>query len=225
METTETITPELLKLMLRDEAICWLCNKTVTRQQASRDHVIPKSLGGPNHIGNYKLAHRDCNSSRGNDHYLPSRNEVVNILREVQRGLCGKCNHKKPLSRVVLRQASKKRNVLKLLCATCGANQGQAKFPTFSKRIKLKKIRVNEKRVPMDMSVIDRILALQTEEGDYARFHDITGALHSGEVLKVEDLDDVIEITLSDDEDGDAIAYQVKPEQTVELLGYVAMAV
>jgi 5-methylcytosine-specific restriction endonuclease McrA len=30
------------------------------------DHLIPKSLGGGDHINNLKLAHRSCNMRRGN---------------------------------------------------------------------------------------------------------------------------------------------------------------
>lgn len=219
------IHPELLSLFIRDESICWLCNKTVTREQASRDHVIPKSLGGPNRMENYKLAHKDCNSSRGNNEALPSRNEVMAILNDVQKGICPKCHNKKPLVTVIIRMCSKKRSILKAVCISCGSNEKKAKGFGLNKRIKLKKIHVNEKRVPMDMSVIDRILALQVEEQDYARFHDINGALHSGVVLSVNDMGDVIEITLSDDEDGDALTYMVRAEQTVELLGYAAIAV
>lgn len=48
----------------RDEAMCHLCDEAVERPQASIDHVVPASLGGPHTRANVKLAHRSCNSSR-----------------------------------------------------------------------------------------------------------------------------------------------------------------
>jgi 5-methylcytosine-specific restriction endonuclease McrA len=54
----------------RDDAICHLCDKFVPREQASRDHLRPRSLGGKLDFENIKLAHTDCNSRRGS---LPVR--------------------------------------------------------------------------------------------------------------------------------------------------------
>lgn len=46
--------------------ICWICRKHVSRDQASRDHILPESLGGSSNKENIALAHKDCNSKRGN---------------------------------------------------------------------------------------------------------------------------------------------------------------
>jgi hypothetical protein len=221
----QQIHPELLSLFIRDESICWLCNKPVTREQASRDHVIPKSLGGPNHLENYKLAHKDCNSYRGNSEVLPSREEVVAILTKIQGGICFKCQSKKVLTCVIIRNRSVKSRVLRIVCHSCGTNEKKARGFGLNQQIQLKKIRVNEKKVPMEMSVIDTILALQLEENDYARFHDINGALRSGNVLLVDDMGDEIDVTMHDDELDESVIYTVRATQTVELLGYAAMAV
>ncbi len=52
---------------------CWLCGgemapwgRRATPKTASIDHVIPRSLGGGSCIRNKRLAHRSCNSARGN---------------------------------------------------------------------------------------------------------------------------------------------------------------
>lgn len=50
----------------RDGRICHLCSKPVDRQQATMDHVIPVSKGGPHTRANVKLAHRGCNTRKGN---------------------------------------------------------------------------------------------------------------------------------------------------------------
>lgn len=46
--------------------ICWICRKFCPRDQASRDHIKPKSLGGTYEKENMALAHKICNSKRGN---------------------------------------------------------------------------------------------------------------------------------------------------------------
>lgn len=48
----------------RDGGVCHLCRKTVARSDASVDHLIPVSLGGPHTRANVGLAHRSCNSSK-----------------------------------------------------------------------------------------------------------------------------------------------------------------
>lgn len=60
-------------LRRRDGDDCWLCRQpidfTITDPQSpwrwSRDHFIPRSLGGPDTTENMRLAHRWCNSHRG----------------------------------------------------------------------------------------------------------------------------------------------------------------
>ena len=46
--------------------VCWICRQFVPRDQASRDHLLPKSLGGTYEKANMALAHKVCNSKRGN---------------------------------------------------------------------------------------------------------------------------------------------------------------
>jgi 5-methylcytosine-specific restriction endonuclease McrA len=53
-------------LYKRDKGICQLCLKRCTREDASRDHVIPISEGGEHSYKNCVLAHLRCNSSKGN---------------------------------------------------------------------------------------------------------------------------------------------------------------
>lgn len=49
----------------RDKARCWICRHAVRKDEASRDHVTPKSAGGYNKGRNYRLAHARCNTARG----------------------------------------------------------------------------------------------------------------------------------------------------------------
>lgn len=56
----------------RDCWICWLCEKPVRPDatglfKPTRDHVIPRSLGGSNGLANLRLAHMRCNSIRSSD--------------------------------------------------------------------------------------------------------------------------------------------------------------
>jgi 5-methylcytosine-specific restriction endonuclease McrA len=50
----------------RDGGVCHLCLKAVPRVDATMDHVIPVTKGGPHTRANVKLAHRSCNTRKGN---------------------------------------------------------------------------------------------------------------------------------------------------------------
>lgn len=66
-QTTEQIKKVSLDLLYRRyRGICWICRKFCARDKASRDHIVPESLGGTSDISNLALAHKLCNSKRGN---------------------------------------------------------------------------------------------------------------------------------------------------------------
>lgn len=56
----------LSTIYLRDNKTCWLCYCYVDEDSASLDHVLPRSMGGSNAQVNLRLAHKWCNSVRGN---------------------------------------------------------------------------------------------------------------------------------------------------------------
>ncbi len=73
-QTEETKTITLQKLYERDSGICWICGKPCdinvhynSNNYPSVDHLIPISKGGKDEWSNIRLAHRGCNSRRGND--------------------------------------------------------------------------------------------------------------------------------------------------------------
>ena len=45
---------------------CSLCGKQLSLDEATVDHIIPKSLGGTNIPENLQLAHKACNKAKGN---------------------------------------------------------------------------------------------------------------------------------------------------------------
>jgi hypothetical protein len=53
------------ELGARDGWRCHICTRSVTREQASADHLVPFSDGGDGSALNIRLAHRVCNSRRG----------------------------------------------------------------------------------------------------------------------------------------------------------------
>jgi len=58
---------EYRNFLFQRDPNCKLCLQSISnRKEASIDHIIPKSLGGTNDYDNLQLAHRDCNSRRGN---------------------------------------------------------------------------------------------------------------------------------------------------------------
>lgn len=57
--------PEIRTLVERDGPDCFACCWPVTPENASRDHLVPLASGGPDHIANKVLMHRDCNYQCG----------------------------------------------------------------------------------------------------------------------------------------------------------------
>lgn len=50
----------------RAKGICFVCKKKVARAVASREHIVPESLGGSNDESNLSISHKKCNNKRGN---------------------------------------------------------------------------------------------------------------------------------------------------------------
>lgn len=61
----ETRKVPVLNIWLRDEGVCHLCRQFVALEDASRDHLRPRSMGGKTTYRNIALAHKRCNSNRG----------------------------------------------------------------------------------------------------------------------------------------------------------------
>jgi hypothetical protein len=53
-------------LLEASQGICELCGKALSIAEATLDHIIPKSLGGPDALENLQIAHFSCNTRRGN---------------------------------------------------------------------------------------------------------------------------------------------------------------
>jgi hypothetical protein len=66
------LSKRVLKLGQRDNWTCHLCGAPVYRAmlvgdgRGTADHLLPRSLGGTNALSNLKLAHKGCNTKRGN---------------------------------------------------------------------------------------------------------------------------------------------------------------
>jgi hypothetical protein len=50
---------------------CPYCQEKLTAENCTKEHLIPKSYGGTNQIGNVCLVHESCNAKRGNDMTFP----------------------------------------------------------------------------------------------------------------------------------------------------------
>jgi hypothetical protein len=53
-------------LVERDTSACFYCNEHVAEDEATIEHLVARSMGGPNHMANYVLAHARCNQTAGN---------------------------------------------------------------------------------------------------------------------------------------------------------------
>lgn len=58
--------------LLRQSDCCALCgNKILAMHDATVDHIIPLSKGGSDTPSNMQIAHRDCNTKKGNSYVEP----------------------------------------------------------------------------------------------------------------------------------------------------------
>jgi hypothetical protein len=53
-------------IYLRDQGVCHICTKKVRRDRMTLDHVIPLTKHGSHTAANLRVAHRSCNSRKGN---------------------------------------------------------------------------------------------------------------------------------------------------------------
>lgn len=65
-------------------AKCPCCRKTIKFRQESRDHFIPRKLGGKLHTNNMWRICRTCNCAKG--HRLPNAAETVRF--SIRKGFC-----------------------------------------------------------------------------------------------------------------------------------------
>jgi len=70
--TKSALLPSVRVLASRDNYVCHVCGGDVDmtlpfndRMAPTRDHIVPRHLGGGHDPSNLKLAHRGCNSRRG----------------------------------------------------------------------------------------------------------------------------------------------------------------
>lgn len=71
LDDTRKATKALRRLWVLSNATCWRCKKQIKLSKATRDHIIPRALGGTNKPSNLRLACYPCNNGRGSQ--LPDR--------------------------------------------------------------------------------------------------------------------------------------------------------
>ena len=85
------------RLWIAQQGRCFYCgHKIRSKVVATIDHVIPKTLGGPNSIWNLVLACRWCNTNKGgqmpSDDDMDRRAAMEELVQSIE--ICeGKCNN------------------------------------------------------------------------------------------------------------------------------------
>lgn len=57
--------PRIKALYARDGDRCFYCNTPVVMEDASVEHLVSVTHGGPSHMSNFVLAHQQCNAGAG----------------------------------------------------------------------------------------------------------------------------------------------------------------
>lgn len=57
--------PTIRALRRRDGNLCFFCQRYVSEENQTVEHLVPVVHGGPNHMSNYVLAHGSCNQKQG----------------------------------------------------------------------------------------------------------------------------------------------------------------
>ena len=58
---------------------CEYCGKKMKKNNITKEHIIPKSKGGTNHLGNICLVCKNCNQKAGNDMNDPQRLKILKL--------------------------------------------------------------------------------------------------------------------------------------------------
>lgn len=81
---------QLLVLVRKYKSRCVYCDQRVSMAlpeahplRATRDHLLPRSLGGSNGLSNLVLACRNCNQTRGNQKPQPSNSMTAAQKRAI----------------------------------------------------------------------------------------------------------------------------------------------
>ncbi len=69
----------------RDGDLCFFCQREVSEEDESKEHLVSLAHGGPNHISNLFLAHKTCNTEAG---HLSAPEKIATHVRAAlaQRG-------------------------------------------------------------------------------------------------------------------------------------------
>jgi len=54
-------------VQLHGQVPCWVCGKHVDVQDATLEHIQPRSEGGSSHLDNLAISHARCNRERQSD--------------------------------------------------------------------------------------------------------------------------------------------------------------
>lgn len=80
--------PTIKALRVRDGDLCFFCLRSVNDDDASVEHLVPVTHGGPSHMSNLVLAHQSCNSDAGHLSAMEKINTRMRAVLELERGPC-----------------------------------------------------------------------------------------------------------------------------------------
>jgi hypothetical protein len=86
------------RLFKKYGSVCFYCEIPLTVADATIDHYIPRSAGGPNHITNLRPSCFPCNNDKADrvpneDGSLPPRSARSRVRKSQRPAVCGNCQN------------------------------------------------------------------------------------------------------------------------------------
>lgn len=123
-------------LMYSADSKCFVCKEHIaTPEEATIEHIIPRSRGGSNSRTNLALSHRECNQAKGSDlvmDYNPE--EYLRLLRQLKALLQEKDAKVRELNEALrvksanLSRAGNESNFLRMRIKECFGVEGYMKI-------------------------------------------------------------------------------------------------
>jgi hypothetical protein len=116
----------------RDGSNCFICKLPFINEKPTIDHWIPRALNGSEDIANLRLAHKKCNTKKGD--VLPNEDGTITYPAKNPPYRKRRNNREKILSKFCYECEDGRKISIGQLCGICGSPPGPPENPRYLKR-------------------------------------------------------------------------------------------